>query len=74
MYDGTFPVSHPAFRRYAWLGEGEDKVPPWGKTQVGCAGFVINDANELLVVKEWRQTPKGDDRVPAPQWKLFGPA
>ena len=36
---------------YKWFGEGEDKVPPYGNTQVGCAGFVVNEKNEILVTQ-----------------------
>ncbi|KAH8071816.1 8-hydroxy-dADP phosphatase [Aureococcus anophagefferens] len=57
---------------YKWFGAGEDKVPPYGNTQVGCAGFVVNDKNEILVVKEWQSANDGADRVPSPNWKLPG--
>jgi len=54
-----------------WLRDGtEDKIPPWATHQVGCAGFVLNDDNELLLVKEWSGPPSG--RVPSKQWKLPG--
>ncbi|KAH8062055.1 8-hydroxy-dADP phosphatase [Aureococcus anophagefferens] len=46
---------------YKWFGAGEDKVPPYGNTQVGCAGFVVNDKNEILVVKEWQSASGGAD-------------
>ena len=39
--------------------------------EVGIAGFVLNSRGQLLVVKEWRDTPDGG-RVPSPQWKLPG--
>lgn len=55
---------------YKWLASSEDKVPPYAHTQVGCAGFAVNDRNEVLVVKEWR-TVDGQ-RVPSTQWKLPG--
>lgn len=55
---------------YKWLASSEDKVPPYAHTQVGCAGFAVNDRNEVLVVKEWR-TVDGQ-RVPSAQWKLPG--
>ena len=57
---------------YKWFGAGEDKVPPYGNTQVGCAGFVVNEKNEILVVKEWQSANDGADRVPSPNWKLPG--
>lgn len=51
-----------------WLKDGsEDKVPPFATHQVGCAGFVLSENNELLVIKEW-----APDRTPSPQWKLPG--
>mmetsp|Transcript_18068 Transcript_18068/g.58383 ORF Transcript_18068/g.58383 Transcript_18068/m.58383 type:complete len:582 (-) Transcript_18068:813-2558(-) len=57
---------------YRWLREdAEDKVPPYASTQVGCAGFLVNENNELLVVKEWTTTKEGR-RVPSAQWKLPG--
>jgi len=55
-----------------WLQDQmEDKVPPWASHQVGGAGFVVNDARELLLVKEWRDAPDGG-RVPGDTWKLPG--
>ena len=57
---------------YKWFGEGEDKVPPYGNTQVGCAGFVVNEKNEILVVKEWQSANNGESRLPSPHWKLPG--
>ena len=56
---------------YKWLQDSEDKVPPYAPaTQVGCAGFLLNDRNELLVVKEW--TMVNGEKVPSKQWKLPG--
>jgi Cof subfamily protein (haloacid dehalogenase superfamily) len=58
---------------YKWLAEGEDKVPPWGNTQIGCAGFVVNDKGELLVVREWQPPKEGQtEREPSQNWKLPG--
>jgi len=48
----------------------DDKIPPYATHQVGCAGFVLNDKNELLLVKEWSGPPS--NRVPSTQWKLPG--
>lgn len=54
-----------------WLRPNdEDKVPPFATHQVGCAGFVLNDKNELLLVKEW--TGPLDNRTPTNSWKLPG--
>jgi len=54
-----------------WLKPAQpDKVPPFATHQVGAAGFVVNERNELLVVREWRDTGRG--REVAPQWKLPG--
>lgn len=53
-----------------WLRDTEDKIPPFATHQVGCAGFVLNDENELLVIKEWSGPPSA--RVPSKQWKLPG--
>jgi len=53
-----------------WLRSGEDKVPPYCTHQVGVAGLVLSDRNELLLVKEWRGPPS--NRVPSNQWKLPG--
>ena len=37
-----------------WLIDDiEDKIPPWASHQVGVAGFVLNDKNEILLIKEW---------------------
>ena len=37
-----------------WLNDDtEDKIPPWASHQVGVAGFVLNDENEILLIKEW---------------------
>ena len=60
-----------------WLNvHTEDKIPPFATHQVGCAGFVVSDKNELLLVKEW-QTARTNDgstfqRIPSKQWKLPG--
>ena len=48
----------------------EDKIPPFATHQVGCAGFVLSDDNELLLVKEWSGPPS--NRTPTKQWKLPG--
>lgn len=54
-----------------WLKEGtEDKIPPWATHQVGCAGFVLNDQNEILLIKEW--SGPLSSRVPSRQWKMPG--
>jgi|MDSY01.1.fsa_nt_gb 8-oxo-dGTP pyrophosphatase MutT (NUDIX family) len=54
-----------------WLREGvEDKVPPYPFTQLGSAGFVLNDENEILLVKEWQGNP--GNRTPSESWKLPG--
>ena len=54
-----------------WLPtDREDKVPPYATHQVGVAGFVLNAQGQLLVVKEWRDTPSG--REGSPNWKLPG--
>ena len=54
-----------------WLRDGhEDKIPPFATHQVGCAGFVLNDKNEILVIKEWSGPPS--NRTPTRQWKLPG--
>jgi len=54
-----------------WLRKGsEDKIPPFATHQVGCAGFVLNDKNELLVIQEWRGPPS--NRTRSGQWKLPG--
>ena len=37
-----------------------------------CAGFVVNSANELLVVKEWQSAADGETREASPNWKLPG--
>ena len=60
-----------------WLNvHTEDKIPPFATHQVGCAGFVISDNNELLLVKEWQTTRTNDgstfQRIPSKQWKLPG--
>lgn len=60
---------------YTWLQDGEDKVPAYASTQVGCAGFVVNARGEVLVVKEWRthNDEAGQKlRIPSSQWKLPG--
>jgi len=48
----------------------EDKVPPYPNTQVGCAGLVLSEDNELLLVKEW-SGPRGN-RTKSLRWKLPG--
>ena len=48
----------------------EDKIPPFATHQVGCAGFCLNDNNELLVIREWRGTI--NNRTATEQWKLPG--
>jgi len=54
-----------------WLRDDmEDKVPPYPNTQVGCAGLVLSENNELLVVKEW-SGPQGN-RTKSQRWKLPG--
>lgn len=50
-----------------WLRDSEDKVPPFATHQVGCAGFVLSEEGELLVIREWTA-----DRKPNRQWKLPG--
>ena len=58
---------------YKWLAAGEDKVPPWGNTQIGCAGFVVNDQGEMLMVREWQPPKEGEaKREPSRNWKLPG--
>ncbi|KAL7509186.1 hypothetical protein ACHAXN_006231 [Cyclotella atomus] len=55
-----------------WLNENkEDLIPPFATHQVGCAGFVLNDNNELLLIKEWTG-PLSASRTPSKQWKLPG--
>lgn len=54
-----------------WLRpNAEDKIPPFASHQVGCAGFVLSENNELLVVREWTGPPS--NRTPTKQWKLPG--
>ncbi|CAJ1954666.1 unnamed protein product [Cylindrotheca closterium] len=54
-----------------WLREGtEDKIPPFATHQVGCAGFVLNHQNEILLIKEW--SGPLSNRTPTKQWKLPG--
>ena len=48
----------------------EDKIPPFATHQVGCAGFVLSEDNELLLVKEWTGSPS--NRTQTKQWKLPG--
>jgi len=64
-----------------WLQpDQEDKIPSFTTHQVGCAGFVLNDRDELLVIKEWADDPHYDplkselpaERVPSANWKLPG--
>ncbi|KAK3280704.1 hypothetical protein CYMTET_11474 [Cymbomonas tetramitiformis] len=53
-----------------WLQDAEeDKVPPFATHQVGCAGMVINERGELLVVKEAHTSGSSARK---PQWKLPG--
>ena len=55
-----------------WLNdEKDDLIPPFATHQVGCAGFVLNDNNELLLIKEWTG-PLSSARTPSKQWKLPG--
>ena len=35
-----------------WLGDSENKIPIYATHTVGVGGFVMNDAGEVLVVKE----------------------
>eukprot|EP00316_Scyphosphaera_apsteinii_P001777 CAMPEP_0119337702 /NCGR_PEP_ID=MMETSP1333-20130426/94561_1 /TAXON_ID=418940 /ORGANISM="Scyphosphaera apsteinii, Strain RCC1455" /LENGTH=290 /DNA_ID=CAMNT_0007348815 /DNA_START=131 /DNA_END=1003 /DNA_ORIENTATION=+ len=70
-------VFHHAEHQHAilkkWLQpEREDKMPPFATHQVGIAGFVVDNADRLLLVKEWRDEPKSGARVPSAQWKLPG--
>ena len=54
-----------------WLRpNAEDKIPPFASHQVGCAGFVLSEDNELLVVREWTGPPS--NRTRTRQWKLPG--
>mmetsp|Transcript_40907 Transcript_40907/g.80042 ORF Transcript_40907/g.80042 Transcript_40907/m.80042 type:complete len:367 (+) Transcript_40907:98-1198(+) len=54
-----------------WLREGaEDKIPPYPNTQVGCAGLVMSENNEILLVKEW--SGPLNNRTPSAMWKLPG--
>ena len=54
-----------------WLSNTSvDKIPPFATHQVGVAGFVLNENNELLVIKEW--TGPHHQRIPTKQWKLPG--
>lgn len=54
-----------------WLKEEtDDKIPPFATHQVGCAGFVLNDDNEILLVREW--SGPLSNRTPTKQWKLPG--
>jgi len=49
-----------------WLRpEEEDKVPPLATHQIGCAGFVVDDQNRLLVIKERMHGTEA-------KWKLPG--
>lgn len=42
-----------ALAMYQWLPEKtEDKVPPFATHQVGCAGWVVNNKSEILLVRE----------------------
>lgn len=54
-----------------WLNDDtEDKIPPFATHQVGCAGFVLNDQNEILLIKEW--SGPSSNRTPTKQWKMPG--
>lgn len=54
-----------------WLRpNAEDKIPPFASHQVGCAGFVLSEDNQLLLVREWAGPPS--NRTPTKQWKLPG--
>lgn len=54
-----------------WLVDGiEDKIPPWASHQVGVAGFVLNDNNEILLIREW--SGPLSNRAPSKQWKMPG--
>eukprot|EP00980_Cylindrotheca_fusiformis_P031103 scaffold25830_cov162-Cylindrotheca_fusiformis.AAC.4 len=54
-----------------WLKDDtEDKIPPFATHQVGCAGFVLNDQNEILLIKEW--SGPLSKRTPTSQWKMPG--
>lgn len=53
-----------------WLKSTEDKIPPFATHQVGCAGFVLNDKNEILLIKEW--SGPSSNRLQTRQWKLPG--
>ncbi|KAL3939153.1 MAG: hypothetical protein SGBAC_006079 [Bacillariaceae sp.] len=54
-----------------WLKDDtEDKIPPYATHQVGCAGFVLNDQNEILLITEW--SGPLSNRTPTKQWKLPG--
>ena len=56
-----------------WLNyDKEDLIPPFATHQVGCAGFVLNENNELLLIKEWTGPLSGSGRTPSKQWKLPG--
>lgn len=56
-----------------WLNEAkEDAIPPFATHQVGCAGFVLNDSNELLLIKEWSGPLSPTGRTQSKQWKLPG--
>lgn len=50
--------------------EAEDKIPPYPNTQVGCAGLVLSEGNELLLVKEW--SGPLSNRTQSATWKLPG--
>jgi 8-oxo-dGTP pyrophosphatase MutT (NUDIX family) len=56
-----------------WLRDDkQDLIPPFASHQVGCAGFVLNDRNEILLIKEWTGPYTGSGRTPSKQWKLPG--
>lgn len=51
---------------YKWLPEDEESnLPPFAHTMLGVGGLVVNDKNQILVVKE-------KYFISAPFWKLPG--
>uniref|UniRef100_A0A7S2RKT8 Nudix hydrolase domain-containing protein n=2 Tax=Eucampia antarctica TaxID=49252 RepID=A0A7S2RKT8_9STRA len=52
------------------LPDKEDKIPPLATHQVGCAGLVLSEKNEILLVKEWQGGYH--NRTPSKHWKLPG--
>lgn len=52
---------------YRWLPKDEESnVPRFAHTMIGVGAIVVNDAEEILVVRE-KYFPKG-----FPHWKLPG--